>query len=277
MGSKTAAQRGRDSRWRSRGARHRGAVRRRRAGRGHRGRSGSDRIPARRQGGVWRWRQGHANSQRSRRSRQCRAHGAVGGEVGLRRRGRLSRAPHRRPAPYRNPVDGRHARHRRAVRRTRVFDSAAPPEGGGGVAVARARRQDAPGDGRVRRESGTVGRLHQRGHDRVPARSRRHVLLPRDEHTTAGRASGHRDGDGRGSGALADQDRAGRAVDDLARAGADAARPRDRVPRLRGESRPRLHARRPASSERSRHPADLASATTAASNRASRSPSSTIP
>ena len=87
-----------------------------------------------------------------------------------------------------------------------------------------------------------VGRLHQRRHDRVPPRPRRHVLLPRDEHTPAGRASGHRDGDGRRSGALADQDRAGRAVDDLARTGADAARPRDRVPRLRGGSRPRLHA-----------------------------------
>ena len=39
-----------------------------------------------------------------------------------------------------------------------------------------------------------AGRLHQRRHHRVPARRGRLVLLPRDEHAAAGRASRHRDG-----------------------------------------------------------------------------------
>ena len=48
------------------------------------------------------------------------------------------------------------------------------------------------------------GRLPQRRHDRVPARRRGRrgaVLLPRDEHAAAGRASGHRGGHRRRSGA----------------------------------------------------------------------------
>ena len=51
------------------------------------------------------------------------------------------------------------------------------------------------------------GRLHQRRHDRVPARRGRPLLLPRDEHAPAGRASDHRDGDRRRSGAVADSHR----------------------------------------------------------------------
>jgi hypothetical protein len=68
------------------------------------------------------------------------------------------------------------------------------------------------------------------------------VLLPRDEHAAAGRASRHRDGHQPRPRALADPHRARRAARHRSRARAHAARPRDRVPHLRGGSRPRLHA-----------------------------------
>ena len=73
-------------------------------------------------------------------------------------------------------------------------------------------------DGRRRRGGRARRRLHQRRHDRVPARRGRIVLLPRDEHAPAGRASGHRDGDRPRSRALADPHRARRAADDRSRA-----------------------------------------------------------
>ncbi len=112
--------------------------------------------------------------------------------------------------------------------------------------------------GRVRR--GARGRLHERRHDRVPAGPRRAVLLPGDEHAAPGRAPDHRAGVGRGPGALAAEDRAGRARSPLTpAAGADAARPRDRVPHLRRGPRQRLHAvarpdARPARARRARDP-----------------------
>ena len=49
------------------------------------------------------------------------------------------------------------------------------------------------------------------------------VLLPRDEHAAAGRASDHRDGDRRRPGAVADPDRARRAAHARSRIAADAA------------------------------------------------------
>ena len=76
---------------------------------------------------------------------------------------------------------------------------------------------------------------------------------------------GHRDGDQPRPGAVADPHRARRAARDRSGAGADAARPRDRVPHLRRGSRRRLHA---VAGSRPRHPcrrAARASATTAAS------------
>ena len=54
-----------------------------------------------------------------------------------------------------------------------------------GAARAARRRRGRGGRGR---------RLRRRRHGRVPARGRRRVPLPRDEHPPAGRASGHRDG-----------------------------------------------------------------------------------
>ena len=104
--------------------------------------------------------------------------------------------------------------------------------------AGRARR-----DGRVRRARRARRRLHQRRHDRVPARRGRAVLLPRDEHAAAGRASGHRDGDRRRPRAVAVAHRAGRAADDRRRSARSTPRgARDRVPHLRRGSRSRVHA-----------------------------------
>ena len=72
------------------------------------------------------------------------------------------------------------------------------------VAGADAGAARAHGRGGGRR--GARRRLSQRRHGRVPARRRRRrraVLLPRDEHAAAGRASGHRSGDRRRPGARA--------------------------------------------------------------------------
>ena len=99
-------------------------------------------------------------------------------------------------APHRGAAARRPPRHRRAVRRARVLDPAPPPEGDRGEPVAgRHARSCAAGMTARRRRGGRGGRLHQRRHDRVPARRRRLVLLPRDEHAAAGRAPDHRDGD----------------------------------------------------------------------------------
>ena len=87
-----------------------------------------------------------------------------------------------------------------------------------------------------------LGRLHQRGDDRVPPRRRRSLLFPRNEHTLAGRAPDHRDGDGRGPRAVADPHRAGRASRPRPPGAPDTPRPRHRVPYLRRGSRGRLHA-----------------------------------
>ena len=64
------------------------------------------------------------------------------------------------------------------------------------------------------------GRLHQRRHDRVPARRGRPLLFPRDEHAAAGRAPDHRDGDRPRSRPLADSHRARRAPRRRSRAAA---------------------------------------------------------
>ena len=69
-----------------------------------------------------------------------------------------------------------------------------------------------------------------------------HVLLPRDEHAAAGRASDHRDGDRHRSGAVADPDRPRRAARPRSGARAHAERPRDRVPHLRRRSGQQLPA-----------------------------------
>ena len=133
--------------------------------------------------------------------------GAAFGDAGVYLERRIVHA-----AAHRDPAARRSARHGAAVRRARVLDPAAPSEGGRGVAVDRAstptlRRRMAAAAAAV----AARGRLHQRRHDRVPPRRGRRVLLPRDEHAAAGRASGHRDGDRRRSRAVADPHRARRA------------------------------------------------------------------
>ena len=172
-----------------------------------------------------------------------RADRAIGGRVGVRRYRGLLRAAAVAPAARRDPAARRPSRHRRAVRRARVLDSAAPSESGRGIAVARREPAAARAHGRGRRRGGQGGELHQRGHHRVPARRGRLVLFPRDEHAAPGRAPGHRDGRPKStwcSGRSAS--RCGERLDIDPGPGADAARPRHRVPHLRGGSRPELHA-----------------------------------
>ena len=84
--------------------------------------------------------------------------------------------------------------------------------------------------------------LHERRHDRVPARRERRVLLPRDEHAAAGRASGHRDGDEHRPRAVADPDRARRDGSTSIPSARSRRRACDRVPHLCRGSGPGLHA-----------------------------------
>ena len=115
----------------------------------------------------------------------------------------------------------------------------------------------------------------QRRHHRVPRRRGRAVLFPRDEHAAAGRASGHRDGDGPRPRAVAAAHRARRAADDRARARAHAARATRSSAASTRRIRIAASCRRPGSSAASACPAAPASATIAASRRASRSRCST--
>ena len=85
-----------------------------------------------------------------------------------------------------------------------MLDPAPPPEGGGRSAVAVRHAQDAQGDGRTVRRAVQGRRLLQRGHGRTdrlgcgPQRGK--LLLPRNEHPSAGGTSrdrghrGHRSG-----------------------------------------------------------------------------------
>ena len=84
------------------------------------------------------------------------------------------------------------SRRRAHVRRARVLDPAPAPEADRGVAVSRARRGAARGDGGGRGARVPAHRLPQRGHVRVPRRAGRRVLVHRAERAPAGRASGDR-------------------------------------------------------------------------------------
>ena len=99
------------------------------------------------------------------------------------------------PAPRRDPGDGRPARPGGLARRARVLAPAPPPEGGRGGAVAGGHAGAAPPHGRGGGQGRRRGRLQQRRHLRVPARPRRQLLLPGDEHPPPGRAPGDRAGD----------------------------------------------------------------------------------
>ena len=204
MGSKTAAREAAIRAGVPRRARHRGAVRRRRAGRGDRRRSGSDRIPARRQGGVWRRRQGHAhgrdradlvNAVRTARSEAKSAFGDAAVYLERRIVGprhieiQLLGDEHGTVVPFVERECSIQRRHQKVVEESPSL-----------ALDVKTRRAMAECAAKVARSvgytnAGTIEFLLDRDGT---------VLLPRDEHAAAGRASGHRDGDGRRSGALAD-------------------------------------------------------------------------
>ena len=127
----------------------------------------ADRLSAGREGRGGRRRQGHAHGRDaepicSPAIRVARSEaGSAFGDAAVYLERRLIE-----PAAHRDPAARRRARHGAAVRRARVLDSAAAPEGRGGVAVAGARRRHAARDGRVR-----GARSHARSATPTPARS----------------------------------------------------------------------------------------------------------
>ena len=132
-----------------------------------------------------------------------------------------------RGPPRGNPGPRRCARQRHPSRRARLLGAAPPPEGDRGGAVSRGEPGIARAHGRCRRRCRQGHRLHQCRHGRVPARRRRRVLFPGDEHAPAGGAPGHRAGHGARPGRAADPHRQGRAPADPA-GGRSLRRPRHR-------------------------------------------------
>ena len=96
------------------------------------------------------------------------------------------------PAPRRDPGACRQPRQRALAGQPRLLAAAPPPEGAGGGAGARHRPGLTRRGRRALRAGLPADRLPRRRHLRVPVRGRR-LLLHRDEHAAAGRASGHRD------------------------------------------------------------------------------------
>ncbi len=174
-------------------------------------------------------------------------HGAHRGRERL----RLGRADPRegrgRCAPCRDPGLRRQPRQRHSSGRARLLGAAPPPEGDRGSALARCQCRPARTHGCGRGRRGPHHRLSRRGHGRVPAGRRRRLLLPRDEHPPAGRASGDRGDHRPRSRRMAAPGRARR--DAAAHAGAGAA---CRATRSRSGSMPRTpmraSCRRPAAS-----------------------------
>ena len=96
---------------------------------------------------------------------------------------------------------------------------------------------------RRRRPARRRGALPQPRHGRIHSRRRRALLLPRDEHAAAGRASRHRDDHRPRSRAHAARNRRRAAASPLKQRDVSAQRPRDRMPHLRRRPRARLPAR----------------------------------
>ena len=109
----------------------------------------------------------------------------------LRRRRRLHREIPGEAAPHRGAGGRRRRRQGDPSRRARLLAAAPPPEGLGRGQLAGAQRRRARPHRRHLLEGHCRPRLFRRRHDRIPLRERR-VLLHRDEHAPAGRASGHR-------------------------------------------------------------------------------------
>ncbi len=153
------------------------------------------------QGFRRRRRQGDADRLFDLGSRRRVRSGQSGSQGVVRRRSRLHREIHRRSPPHRNPGAGRQARQRHLSRRARMFDPAPQSEGDRGSAVAAARRDHPPPDGRTGGRARQSRELRLRRHGRIRRRPGQELLLPGDEHAAAGRASrdrtGHRDRSGR--------------------------------------------------------------------------------
>ena len=124
-----------------------------------------------------------SRSRRRLRPRQGRSQGVV------RRRPGLHREIHRRSPPHRNPGARRQARQRHLSRRARMLDPAPQSEGDRGSAVAAARRDHPPPDGRAGGRAGEGRELRFRRHRRIRRRPGQELLFPGDEHAAAGRAS----------------------------------------------------------------------------------------
>ena len=159
----------------------------------------ADRLPAARQGVGRRRRARHAHRAVGRRARRRPGRGRARGRRGVRRRHRVLRALRRARPAHRGP----------GVRRRRTAPSSRCPSGSARSSAAtrrssrsRRRRPSTTTCGRRhvggRRRGRRGGRLRRRRHRRVPARPRRRLLVPRDEHPPAGRAPGDR-GDHRAS------------------------------------------------------------------------------
>ena len=154
--------------------------------------SAQDRPAGDGEGGGRRRRARHAAGRARRRSPRSDPHGAGRGRERLRlgradpREGRGRRAPRRDPGLRRRP------RQRHPSRRARLLGAAPPSEGDRGSALAGRERRPAQSHGGRRRRRRAHHRLPRRRHGRVPAGGRRRLLLPRDEHAPAGRASGDR-------------------------------------------------------------------------------------
>ena len=184
-------------------------------------------------------------------------------------------------APHRDPGARRRARHLHPPRRARVLDPAAEPEGDRGGAVAVPRRGDARARWASRRWRWrkAVG-YASAGHGRVHRRRRAELLLPRDEHPAAGRASGDRARHRARPGRADDPGRGRRAARPSARrtCGSTAGRSRaGSTPRIPYRELPALDRPADAATGRRRSGGRRASrsATTPASSRAARSRCST--
>ncbi len=170
------------------------------ASRRHRGRKARgedrrrDRLSRDDQGLRRRRRQGHADRAFEVRGRRRLQPRQGRGQILVRRRPRLHREIHRRSPPHRNPGARRQAWQRDLSRRARMFDPAPQPEGHRGGAVAAARRDHPPQDGRAGGLAGQGRELRFRRHRRIRRRPGQELLLPGDEHPPAGRASRHRTG-----------------------------------------------------------------------------------
>ena len=88
---------------------------------------------------------------------------AIGGQIGVRRRFRLSGEISRQAAPYRDPGARRRTGRRHPSRRARLLAAAPPPEGLGGRPLPCAQRRAARRDRRRRRPRRGGTRLRRRG------------------------------------------------------------------------------------------------------------------